>query len=87
MHSYSESRFLMKIVHTFLEDMKNLYRDNTNLGTVFGGSAVIVLAYVSHDHKLDMITIHLQRYRDDILNTIMSLHFDDHALATRPVFL
>ena len=93
-HWSDESRFLLKPVDgrtRVWRERNTAYRDNNILGTTaFGGGGVTVWGCFSHDCKLDMHVLHGtlngQRYRDDILNTIVSPHFDNHALADRPVF-
>ena len=55
-----------------------------------GIGSVMVWGCISHDCKLDLVTVqgHLNglRYQRDILETVVILHFNNHALATRPVF-
>ena len=55
----------------------------------FGGGSVMVWERVSHDRKLDLVTIQSShigpRYKKDILEAGGGPHSDNHDLATRPV--
>ena len=46
---------------------------------------------ISHDCKLDLVTIHSNltgdQYIRDVLQPVVVLHFDNHPLATRPVYI
>ena len=62
----------------------------SNIQETIPNGSVMVWGCISHDCKLDLVTVqgHLNglRYQSDILETVVILHFDNHALATRPVF-
>ena len=57
----------------------------------FGGSSVMVWGCISYDCKLDLITIPMtlnsQRYQQEVLDAAVIPHFDNHPLATRPIFM
>ena len=57
----------------------------------FGGGSVMVWGCVSFSCKLDLISVHGTlngpRYQHDILETAVIPHFDNHPLATRPIFM
>ena len=57
----------------------------------FDGGSIMVWGCVSHDCKLDLVTVQGtltgQTYQTDILETAVIPHFDDHPLLTRPVFM
>ena len=57
----------------------------------FGDNFVMVCGCVSHDCKLDLMTVQGNlsgsRYLMDILETVVVPHSENHALATRPVFM
>ena len=61
---------------------------------LFGGGSVMAWGCVLRDCKLDLVTddqcegnrIWLG-YQRDIMETVVVPHFDNHALATRPVFM
>ena len=56
-----------------------------------GGCSVMLWGCVSYDWKIDLITIsgtvNAQRHRDGVLEPILMPHFDDHTLASRPIFM
>ena len=57
----------------------------------FSGGSIMVRECVSHDCKLDLVTVQGtlsgQKYQTDILETVVIPHCDDHPLLTRPVFM
>ena len=57
----------------------------------FGGGSVMVWGCVSYDCKLNLITIpgtlNGQRYQRHILDGAVISHFDNHTLASRPLFM
>ena len=57
----------------------------------YGGGSVMVCGCISHDCKLDLITIQDNltgdQYIRDVLQPVVVLHFDNHPLATRPVYM
>jgi hypothetical protein len=56
-----------------------------------GGGSVMVWGYISHDCKLDLVTIQGNltgdQYIRDVLQPVVVPHFDIHPLATRPVYM
>ena len=68
------------------------YREQHILGTTaFGGGGVTVWGCFSFDCKMDLYvlngTMTGQKYRDNIIRNIVVPHFDNHRLATRPLFM
>ena len=57
----------------------------------YGGGSVMVWGCISHDCKLDLITIQGNltgdQYIRDVLQPVVVPHFDNHPLATRPVYM
>jgi hypothetical protein len=57
----------------------------------YGGGSVMVWGCISHDCKLDLVTIQGNltgdQYIKDILQPVVVPHFDTHPLATRPVYM
>ena len=57
----------------------------------YGGGSVIVWGCISHDFQLDLITIQGNltgdQYIRDVLQPVVVPHFDNHQLATRPVYM
>ena len=57
----------------------------------FGGGSVMVWGCFSHDCKLDLLTIRDNltgaRYIQEVLQPHVVPHFDNHTLASRPVFM
>ena len=57
----------------------------------FDGGSIMVWGCVSHNCKLDLVTVQGtrtgQKYQTDILETAVIPHFDDHPLLIRPVFM
>jgi hypothetical protein len=56
----------------------------------YGGGSVMVWVCISHDCKLDLVTIQGNltgdQYIRDVLQPVVVPHFDNHPLATRPVY-
>jgi hypothetical protein len=54
----------------------------------YGGGSVMVWGCISHDCKLDLVTIQGNltgdQYTRDVLQPVVVPHFDNHPLATRP---
>ena len=68
------------------------FQDNHILGTTaFGGGGVTVWGCFSFDCKLDLYVLDGnltgQKYHDNVLAPRVVLHFDNHALADRPIFM
>jgi hypothetical protein len=57
----------------------------------YGGDSVMVWGCISHDCKLDLVTIQGNltgdQYIRDVLQLVVVPHFDNHPLATRPVYM
>ena len=90
-HWLDESRFLLH-----LTDGRTVWRQPNTASNIqetipFGGGSVMVWGCVSHDCKLDLITVQGNlngpRCKGDILEIVVVLHFNKHALATKPVFM
>ena len=58
---------------------------------LYGGGSVMVWGCISHDCKLDLVTIQSNltgdQYIRDVLQQVVVPHFDNHPLATRPVYM
>ena len=63
---------------------------NIQQSVPYGGGSVMVWECISHDCKLDLVTIQGNltgdQYIRDILQPVVP-HFDNHPLATRPVYM
>ena len=57
----------------------------------YGGGSVMVWGCISHVCKLDLVTIQGNltgdQYIRDVLQPVVVPHFDNHPLATRPVYM
>jgi hypothetical protein len=57
----------------------------------YGGGSVMVWGCISHDCKLELVTIQGNltgdQYIRDVLQPVVVPHFDNHPLATRPVYM
>ena len=57
----------------------------------YGGGSIIILGCISHECKLDLVTIQGNLSGDqcirDVLQPVVLPHFDNHPLATRPVYM
>ena len=57
----------------------------------YGGGSVMVWECISYDCKLDLVTIQGNltgdQYIRDVLQPVVVPHFDNHPLATRPVYM
>ena len=57
----------------------------------YGGGSVIVWGCTSHDFQLDLVTIQGNltgdQYIRNVLQPVVVPHFDNHQLATRPVYM
>ena len=57
----------------------------------YGGGSVMVWGCISHDCKLDLVTIQGNltgdQYIRDVLQPVVVPRFDNHPLATRPVYM
>jgi hypothetical protein len=93
-HWSDESRFLLRPTdgHARVWRQRNTFQDNHILGTtVFGGRGVTVWGCFSFDCKLDLYVLDGnltgQKYSDNVLGPRVVPHFDNHALADRPMFM
>lgn len=94
-HWSDESRFLLHVTdgRTRVWRRRNTaYAQRHISPTVpFGGGSVMVWGCISHDCKLDLLTIRGNltgaRYIQEVLRPAVVPHFENHALATRPVFM
>ena len=93
-HWSDESRFLLRPTdgHARVWRQRNTFQDNHILGTtVFGGRGVTVWGCFSFDCKLDLYVLDGnltgQKYSDIVLAPRVVPHFDNHALADRPMFM
>ena len=94
-HWSDESRFLLRPTDSrarVWRQRNTSFQDNHILGTTaFGGGGVTVWGCFSFDCKLDLYVLggNLtgQKYRDNVLAPRIVPHFDNHALADRPMFM
>ena len=94
-HWSDESRFLLHVTDGRMRVWRHkntAYTPRNMQPTVpYGGGSVIVWGYISHDCKLDLVTIqgnlNGDQYIRDVLQPVVVLHFDNHPLATRPVYM
>ena len=94
-HLSDESRFLLHLTdcHVRVWRQRNTaYSQRHIQETVpFDGGSTMVWGCVSHDCKLDLVTVQGtltgQKYQTDILETAVIPPFDDHPLLTTPVFM
>ena len=94
-HWCDESRFLLRPTDgraRVWRQRNTSFQDNHILGTTaFGGGGVTVWGCFSFDCKLDLYVLDGnltgQNYRDNVLAPRVVPHFDNHALADRPMFM
>jgi hypothetical protein len=94
-HWTDKSRFLLRPNYgraRVWRQRNTSFQDNHILGTTaFGSGGVTVWGYFSFDCKLDLYVLggNLtgQKYRDNVLAPRVVPHFDNHALADRPMFM
>ena len=64
---------------------------NIQQSVPYGGGSVMVWGCISHNCKLDLVTIQGNltgdQYIRDVLQPVVVPHFDNHPLATRPVYM
>jgi hypothetical protein len=74
---------------TVLVDRTAYAPRNIQPAVPYGGGSVMVWGCISHDCKLDLVTIQGNLTGDqfirDVLQPVVVPHFDNHPLATRPV--
>ena len=75
-----------------LETQNTVYTSRNIQPTVpYGGGSVMVWGCISHDCKLDLVTIQGNltgdQYIRDVLQPVVVPHFNNHPLVTRPVYM
>ena len=69
----------------------SLYPRNIQPTAPYGGGSVMVWGCISHECKLDLVTIQGNltgdQYIRDVFQLVVVPHFDYHPLATRPVYM
>ena len=94
-HWSDESRFLLHAVDGRIRVWRRpgtAYAARNIMPTVpFGGGSIMVWGCISFDCKLDLVTIRGNltgaRYIQEVLDPVVIPHFDNHPLATRPLFM
>jgi len=94
-HWSDESRFLLHVTDGRMRVWRHkntAYTPRNIQPTVpYGGGSVMVWGCISHDCKLDLVTIQGNltgdQYIRDVLQPVVVPHFDNHPLATRPVYM
>lgn len=94
-HWSDESRFLLHVTDGRIrvwQERRTAFHQRNILPTVaFGGGSVMIWGCVSYDCKLDLMTVqgtlNGQQYQNTILNRAVVPHFDNHTLASRPIFM
>jgi transposase len=94
-HWSDESRFLLHVI----DDRMRVWRHKNTAYTPrniqptvpYGGGSVMVWGCISHDCKVDLVIIQGNitgdQYIRDVLQPVVVPHFDNHPLATRPVYM
>ena len=92
-HWSDESRFLLHVTDGRMRVWRHkgtAYTPKNIKATVPYGS-VMVWGCLSHDDKMDLVTIQDrltgERYIHDVLEPVVVPHFENHPLATRPVYM
>ena len=94
-HRSDESRFLSRITDCRMRVWRHkdtTYTPRNIQPTVpYAGGSVMVWWCISHDCKLDLVTIQDNlagdQYIRDVLQPVVVPHVDNHPLATRPVYM
>ena len=94
-HWSDESRFLLHVTDGRMRVWRHkdtAYTPRNIQPTVpYSGGSVMVWGCISHDCKLDLVTIQGNltgdQYIRDVLQPVVVLHFDNHPLTTRPVYM
>jgi hypothetical protein len=94
-HWSDKSRFLLHVTDGRMRVWrhKNIAYTprNIQLTVPYGGGSVMVWGCISHDCKLDLVTIQGNltgdQYIRNVLQPVVVPHFDNHPLATRPVYM
>jgi hypothetical protein len=94
-HWSDESRFLLHVTDGRMRVWrhKNTAYTPRNIQppVPYDGGSVMVWGCISHDCKLDLVTIQGNltgdQYIRDVLQPVVDPHFDNHPLAARPVYM
>jgi hypothetical protein len=94
-HWSDKSRFLIHVtdgrVRVWRHKATAYAPTNIQPTVPYGGGSVMVWGCISHDCKLDLVTIQGNptgdQYMRDVLQPVVVPHFDNHPLATRPVYM
>ncbi len=94
-HWSDESRFLLSMTDgraRVWRQTNTAYVQRNILEQIsFGSGSIMVWGCMSHDCKLDLVTVrgnlNAEQYQEGILNGHVVPHFDDHPLLTRPIFM
>ena len=94
-HWSDESRFLLHVTNDRMRVWrhKNTAYNPRNIQptVLYGGGSVMVWRCISHDCKVGLVTIQGNltgdQYIRDVLQPVAVPHFDNHPLATRPVYM
>jgi hypothetical protein len=94
-HWSDKSRFLIHVtdgrVRVWRHKATAYAPTNIQPTVPYGGGSVMVWGCISHDCKLDLVTIQGNptgdQYMRDVLQPVVVYHFDNHPLATRPVYM
>lgn len=94
-HWSDESRFLLNVTdgrcRVWRRRNEAYQQDMIHPTVPFGGGSVMVWGCVSNDCKMDLLTVqgtlNGQRYQNEILDAAVVPHFDNHTLASRPIFM
>ena len=93
-HRSDESRFLLHVTDGRMRvwRLRNnaCVPRNIHPTVPYGGGSVVIWGCVSHDCKLQMVTVqgnlNGQQYMQHILDPVLVPHFDNHPLVTHPTF-
>ena len=92
-HYSKFSMFTLRIWVRCFKIHKNTAYTSRNIqpAVPYGVGSVMVWGCISHDCKLDLVTIQgnltCDQYIRDVLQPVVVSHFDNHPLATKPVYM
>jgi hypothetical protein len=92
-HWSDKSRFLLHVIDGLMRVWrhKNTAYTTRNIQPTVPYGGVMVWGCISHDCKLDLVTIQSDltgdQYIRDVLQPVVVPHFDNHPLVTRPVYM
>lgn len=94
-HWSDDSRFMLHVTdgraRVWRERRTAYLQGNIQPTVAFGGGSAMIWGCVSYDLKMDLIsvqgTLNGQQYQNVVLNGAVVPHVDNHALATRPIFM